>query len=171
MKKIREVIRLHLDRRASVREIAIACGIGRTTVGEYPHRAKAAELSWPLPEELSDVELTRMRFPPPARIGEPARPPPDWSFVQKELSRQKGMTLLLLWQEYKREFPNGYGYSRYAGLYRDWAKLGELSMLQRHKAGEKLFVDWAGLKAKISDPKTGEVRKHPVFVAALGASH
>jgi len=170
MKKIREVIRLHWDRRASVREIAAACGIGRTTVGEYLHRAGAAGLSWPLPDELSDAELTRLLFPRP-KSGEPLRPMPDWSLVQKELSRQKGMTLLLLWREYKGEFPNGYGYSRYAGLYRSWARLGELSMLQRHKAGEKLFVDWAGLKVKVSDPKTGEVREHPVFVAALGASH
>jgi transposase len=95
---------------------------------------------------------------------------PDWSHVRLELAR-KGVTLLLLWQEYKKFAPDGYGYSRYASLYRDWLGRTELSMLQRHKAGEKLFVDFAGLTMDLTDPGTGDVRKVQVFSSAMGASH
>jgi transposase len=170
MRKIREVIRLHADRRASVREIAGACQIGRTTVGEYLLRAKAAGLSWPLPEDISDAELEALLFPPKPGSGEPPRRLPDWSTVHRELGRQKGMTLVLLWEEYKSKFPDGYGYSRYASLFRDWEERSDVRMLQRQKAGEKVFTDWAGLKVKIVESKTGEVWEAPVFVSSLGAS-
>jgi transposase len=170
MRKIREVLRLRLDRRASVREIASACNIGRTTVDEYLHRASAAGLSWPLGEDLTDAELTRLLFPPRPAKDEPARPMPDWVTVQSRLMR-KGMTLLLLWQRYREDHPNGYGYSRYAGLYRQWLGQTDVRMLQRHKAGQKLFVDWSGQKIGITDPKTGALTQASVFVAAMGASH
>lgn len=170
MRKIREVVRLRWDRGASVREIAGACQIGRSTVDEYLHRAKAAGLSWPLPEEMSDAELESRLFPPRSHPGEPPRPLPDWSNVHRELGRQKGMTLMLLWEEYKSKFPDGYCYSRYAALFRDWEQRSDVRMLQRHKAGEKVFTDWAGLKMKIVEPKTGEIGEAPVFVAGLGLS-
>jgi transposase len=170
MRKIREVIRLKQDRLASEREIALACAIGRTTVQEYLNRAKAAGLSWPLPTAMSDSELERLLFPPKPARGEPPRPLPDWSHVQRELARSKGMTLLLLWQEYKRSFPDGYGYSRYASLYRAWLGASDVRMLQFHKAGEKLFVDWAGQMLKLTDPATGQILERPVFVSAMGMS-
>ena len=169
MRKIREVIRLKQDRYASAREIALACQIGRTTVLEYLHRAESAGLRWPLPEGLSDAALERLLFPPAPAPDSPPRAMPDWPHVQRELAR-KGVTLLLLWQEYKQQFPDGYGYSRYASLYRQWKDRTDLSMLQRHKAGEKLFVDFAGLTMNLTDPATGEMRKVQVFAAAMGAS-
>lgn len=169
MKKIREVLRLRLDRKASVREIASACNIGRTTVDEYLHRAAAAGLAWPLPEEITDACLERRLFPPRPSKGEPAKPVPDWNSVRVRLSR-KGMTLLLLWQQYRKDHPDGYGYSRYAGLYRDWLGKTDVRMLQHHKAGEKMFVDWAGLKIEVTDAKTGQVHARPVFVSAPGLS-
>jgi transposase len=169
MKKIREVLRLRLDRKASVREIASACNIGRTTVDEYLHRAAAAGLTWPLPDEITDARLEGRLFPPRPGKGEPARPMPDWSTVQRRLAR-KGMTLLLLWQEYRGSHPNGYGYSRYAGLYREWLAKTDVRMLQHHKAGEKMFVDWSGLGIDITDAKTGKITEHRMFVSALGVS-
>ena len=170
MRKIREVLRLKRERHANARDIARACQIGRTTVGEYLHRAEAAGLGWPLPEDLSDEALERKLFPPgPPPDGVP-RSMPDWGYVRRELAR-KGVTLLLLWQEYKQLFPDGYGYSRYASLYRDWVGKTELSMLQRHRAGEKLFVDFVGLTMNVRDPETGETRKVQVFSSAMGASH
>jgi len=86
MKKIREVIRLHLDRRASVREIAAACGIGRTTVGEYLLLAKPAVVAWQLAEELLMRGCPGCSSLPPT-ASKPARPMPDWSFVQKATSK------------------------------------------------------------------------------------
>jgi len=150
MRKIREVIRLRHGLKASAREIAPSVGIARSTVAEYLYRSEAAGLSWPLPEDLSDEELERLLFPPVPSEGEPSRPMPDWSYVQKELSR-KGVTLLLLWREYKDLHPNGYGYSRYASLYHEWLDKTDLRMLQHHKAGERLFVDFAGLTMLVPD--------------------
>ncbi len=170
MRKIREVLRMRLDRKASVREIARACNIGRTTAQEYVHRAAAAGLSWPLPQELTDSALTHLLFPPRPTKEEPARPMPDWQEVQRRLTK-KGMTLLLMWQRYREDHPDGYGYSRYAGLYREWLGTTDVRMLQHHKAGQKVFVDWAGLKIGITDPRTGAMAQASLFVAAMGASH
>ena len=169
MRKIREVIRLRHGLKASAREIAPSVGITRSTVAEYLYRSEAAGLSWPLPEDLSDEELERLLFPPVPSGEEPSRPMPDWSYVQKELSR-KGVTLLLLWREYKKLHPHGYGYSRYASLYNDWLDKTDLRMLQHHKAGERLFVDFAGLTMPVTDPGTGEVRTVQVFSSAMGSS-
>jgi transposase len=84
---------------------------------------------------------------------------------------RRGVTLELLWQEYREQYPdNGYGYSRFCDLYRRWRGQLDVVMRQEHRAGEKLFVDFAGVTAPIVDPKTGEITEHPVFVAALGAS-
>jgi transposase len=169
MKKIREVLRLKYDRGATTRQIAQSCKLSVSTVSEYLYRASAAGYVWPLTDALTDEDLERSLFPPRPKSGEPARPLPDWPMVRTELSR-KGVTLLLLWREYKREHPDGYGYSRFAGMYSEWEKRSQLSMLQRHKAGEKLFVDYAGLTVRIADPETGEVTAAQIFVAAMGAS-
>lgn len=169
MRKIREVMRLRHSVGASAREIALSVGVARSTVAEYLYRSDSAGLSWPLSDELSDEDLERQLFPPTPGQNEPTRPLPNWSKIQMELAR-KGVTLLLLWQEYKRASPDGYGYSRFASLYREWQGKTELRMRFHHKAGEKQFVDFVGLTMPIAEPETGEVRQVPVFASALGAS-
>ncbi len=168
MNKIREVIRLRLSKQAGVRQIASACGIGRTTASEYVARIEAAGLSWPSAEDLSDQEQKEALFPID-RSSVKARPEPDWSVVRKELSR-KGVTLTLLWKEYKQSNPDGYSYSRYTRHYQQWLRNTDCRMLQRHKAGQSLFVDWAGLTLRITDSETGEVSQAYVFVSAMGTS-
>jgi transposase len=169
MKKIREVLRLRHGQGASVHDIAAACAISTSTVHEYLYRSEAAGLGWPLPDETTDEDLERTLFPPRRRKGEPERPLPDFAKFRAELSR-KGVTLKLLWQEYAAEHPDGYGYSRLADLYKEWERKSDVRMLQRHNAGEKLFVDFAGLKAKFKDPESGDIREVPVFVATMGSS-
>lgn len=169
MKKIREVIRLRLSRKASVRQIAAACNIGRTTVSEYLARIEAAGLTWPSAGELAEDQLWSLLFPPEPQAPGQARPLPDWQDVHRELSR-KGVTLKLLWQEYDQGTALAYSYSRYVRLYRAWQGTTDLRMLQAHKAGERLFVDWAGQTLEIADPNTGETRAAHVFVATMGAS-
>ena len=95
---------------------------------------------------------------------------PDWAEIHKELKR-KGVTLFLLWQEYKEVHPAGYQYSRFCDLYRAWAGTVDLPMRQNHKAGEKLFVDYAGQTMPVVDPKSGEIREAQIFVAVSGASN
>ena len=170
MRKIREVMRLAAQG-LSTREIAASSGVGRTTLRDYLGRARSAGLNWPLARDMSDSELERMLFPR-ASGGDTARriPQPDWAHVHSEL-RRKGVTLSLLWEEYRTVHPDGYGYSRYCELYTRWE--GKLSpvMRQRHAAGDKLFVDYAGATIDVVCPATGEVRTAQLFVAALGASN
>jgi transposase len=81
------------------------------------------------------------------------------------------VTLRLLWEEYKQAFPDGYQYSWYCERFREWQKRVDVIMRQEHKAGEKLFLDWAGDTLDLTDPLTGEVRPCYLFVAVLGASN
>lgn len=166
MRKVREVLRLRLQCGLSKRQIAASCQIGLGTVYEYVRRARDAGLCWPLPEGLDDAELERLLFPPP-KPASAARPLPDWPRVGREL-RRKGVTLLLLWYEYRAQHPDGYGYSRFCELYNQWAGTVDPRMRQVHKAGEKLFVDYAGVTVPIFD--SSGVRQAQVFVATLGAS-
>jgi transposase len=169
MRKIREVLRLRWEQGLSHRQIATSCRIGQTSSREFVRRANDAGLRWPLPEDLTDAELERRLFPPPEAIPSAERPLPDWDYVHREL-RKKGVTLLLLWQEYQEQNRKAFRYSRYCELYHEWRKASEPRMHQVHKAGEKLFVDYAGQTARVVDRTTGEVREAQVFVAALGAS-
>lgn len=168
MRKIREVLRLSLGGRLSARAVAASCGMGRTAVREYVQRAARAGLSWPLPEGLLDDALEALLFPP-AAPAEGDRPLPDWQGVHDGL-KGKGVTLYLLWEEYRALHPAGYGYSRFCDLYRAWAGKLPVWMRQEHKAGEKLFVDYAGMTMPVTDRETGEVHQAQIFVAALGVS-
>jgi len=168
MRKIREVLRLRHEFGLSQRAIAKSCSIGRTTVRDYLSRASAAGLSWPLPRGLDEAAVERLLFPP-APVSGSKRPLPDWGEIHTEL-RRKGVTLELLWEEYKSVYPEGYQYSRFCELYRGWRGFLQLWMRQDHKAGEKLFVDYAGQTVDVVNPKTGEVSDAQVFVAVLGAS-
>jgi transposase len=168
MRKIREVLRL-VARGMSTREMASSLRIGRTTLREYVYRARSAGLSWPLPDDLSDGDLERMLFPRAAGDVRGSFAQPDWACIHAEL-RRKGVTLALLWEEYRAVHPDGYGYSRFCELYRRWEGRLTPTMRQHHVAGDKLFVDYAGDTLDVVDPKTGEVRSSQLFVAALGAS-
>ena len=108
MRKIREVLRLKFDCGLSVRKIARSLGVGRSTVGDYLSRFAASGLTWPC--ALSDVELEQQLFQPTPVVPSEQRPLPDWSWVHAEL-RRPGVTLALLWQEYRLVHPQGYQYS------------------------------------------------------------
>jgi len=168
MRKIKEVLRLN-GSGLSNRKIARICSIGRSTVADYLSRAAAAGLSWPLPEEMGDEQLDRLLFPAPPHPSS-ERPFPDWSLIHQEL-KKKGVTLALVWEEYKSSHPEGYQYSQFCELYRRWRGKLSVWMRQEHKAGEKLFVDYCGQKVGVVDPSTGELREAEIFVAVLGASN
>ena len=168
MRKIREVLRLYFAAALSIRAIARSLGTSPSTVGEYLRRAKVAGVSWPVPEALDDAGLERRLFPA-LPSSHTSRPLPDWSEVRREL-RGKNVTLALLWQEYKAIHPEGLQYSRFCEQSREWAGKLDLVMRQEHRAGEKLFIDYAGQTVPVVDPETGEVRQAQVFVAVLGAS-
>lgn len=170
MRQIREVLRQKWRLGLSNRQAARACRISRPTVAEYVKRAEAAGLSWPLPRDLDDTQLERKLFPPVAAIPSEQRAVPDWSVVHKEAKR-KGVTMALLWDEYKAANPAGFQYSWFCEHYRRWLGKVDVAMRQNHRAGEKLFVDYAGQTMPIIDKLTGEVADAQIFVAVLGASN
>ncbi len=81
-----------------------------------------------------------------------------------------GVTLFLLWQEHKATHPQGYHYSWFCQQYRTWRQKVDLVMRQEHRAGEKLFVDYAGQSVPVHDPVSGTTHPAHIFVAVLGAS-
>ncbi len=170
MRQIREVLRQKWGLGLSNRQTARGCGISRPTVADYLRRANAASLSWPLPVDLDDTELERKLFPPAMAIPSAPRTVPDWSVVNQEF-RRKGVTLALLWDEYKSANPKGFQYSWFCEGYRCWLGKVDVVMRQTHRAGEKLFVDYAGQTVPVIDPKSGEVVDVQIFVAVLGASN
>ena len=170
MRQVREVLRLKHVAGFSDRRIAAATGISRYTVAEYLRRATVIGITWPIPNELDDTALEARLFSLRFAAQEPLRPQPDWPRIHTEL-RRPGVTLLLLWEEYRGGEPEGYGYSRFCDLYREWRAGASPTMRQTHVAGERLFVDYAGQTVPIVDALTGAVRPAQVFVAALGASN
>ena len=170
MRKIREVFRLKFDCELSNRKIAKSFHIARSTVAEYLFRFQQAALSWPLPQDLDDVQLEQLLYPPPPAPFASVRPLPDCNYIHCEL-RKKGVTLSLLWQEYKEQNPHGYQYSQFCHLYRQWAAKIDPVMRQEHRAGEKMFVDYTGQTVPVYDLHTNQMREAQIFVAVLGASN
>ena len=170
MRRGREILRLKHECGASDRTIGRSLGIARSTVALTLDRVATAGLAWPLPEMLSDRVLEAMLYAGAGtKQGMRRKAEPDWAHVHREL-RRPGVTLMLLWEEYRAREPGGYGYSRWCDLYRTWEGRLSPTMRQAHPAGERLFVDYAGQTVEVVDGRTGEVRQAQVFVAAMGAS-
>ena len=171
MRKIREVLRLRFGVGLGQDQIARSCSIGQTTVHRYLERAAAAGLTWPLPDEYDDRRLNELLFPSrPEYPPSVTRPGLDFAAVQRQLQTNKHVTLQLLWEEYRETQPGGYGYSRFCELYQRWSRNRDVVLRQDHKAGEKMFVDWAGPTIPIHNRNTGETTPASLFVAVLGAS-
>lgn len=173
MRKIREVLRLRYgDPPLSHRDIGVSCNLSPSTVGDTLQRFRLSGLPWPLPEELDDQALEASLYvtEPRKPDAEPPPPEPDWAEVHRELGH-KGVTLALLWKEYREGSQAGYGYSWFCQNYRQWADRIKVVMRQPHKFGEKVFVDYAGHTVPVVDVSTGEVRFAQVFVGVLGGSN
>jgi len=170
MRKIKEVLRLKWTHKLSNRKIAKSCFISRSTVADYLLRAKLAGLSWPLDPELDDTAIENLLFPVRDKSVPAESRMPDMDYLYRELKR-KSVTMQLLWYEYKQANPDGYQYSQFCNLYRQWVKKLDLTLRQEHRAGKKIFIDYAGQTVSIVDPKTGEITESQIFLATLGASN
>jgi transposase len=169
MRKIREVLRLRAQG-LSDRKIARSVNVSRTAVRRMRERAEEAGVGWPLPEELADSALEALLYPPIPHPSIQPRAVPQWSYIHQEL-RRPGVTLQLLWLEYKATHPEGYQYSRFCALYNAWKDTLDPVLRQEHEAGEKTFVDYAGQTVPVVDAETGEIREAQIFVGVLGASN
>ena len=164
MRKIKDVLRLKLEAHLSHERIAAALSISKGVVAKYVALASAAKLDWSQIQLLNEAALHSRLAGTPQRASTFVRP--DFARLHQEL-RRKGMTLMLLWQEHVSQHPGEttHSYSQFCENYRRFAKSLKRSMRQIHRAGEKLFIDYAGPTVALSDGS----RAH-IFVGALGAS-
>jgi transposase len=170
LRAIREILRQRYEFQRSLRAISRSTGVSYGAVQNVLSRAEAKGLRWPLPDELDDTALEAMLFSKPRPQDQLFRPLPDMATVDKALRSQKGVTLMLLWHEYKAEHPDGYQYSQFCHLYRQWKSAQDPVMRQVHRFGERAFLDFAGVRVPYVDTTTGKVREAHIFVATLGAS-
>lgn len=171
MRNLREILRLSLQAGLSLRQIKESQRVSLGAVQKIVRQASDQGLDWASIEQLDDTQLARLFYPESdARVSNQFQLP-DWVTVHQELKR-KGVTKHLLWEEYTQAYPNcSYSYPQYCHLYKAWLKKQKRSMRQEHKAGDKLFVDYAGQTVPIVNGETGEIRSAQIFVAVLGASN
>lgn len=166
MHMIKDILRLKYHDQLSHERIAAALSISKGVVAKYLALAAAAALHrWEQLSELDEVELERRLLGRDAAAGFIVAP--DFARIHTEL-RRKGVTLTLLWQEYRaaNEGRRTWAYTQFCEYYKRFAKSLKRSMRQHHRAGEKLFADYAGPTLALADGTRANV-----FVAAMGASN
>jgi len=171
MRKIRDILRLRLAAGLSIRQINTSTKVSIGSIQKLLIKAETLELTWPLPSDLDDSRLAHLFYPGADTTISSRYQVPEWPAIHQELKR-KGMTKLLLWEEYTQQYPNRcYSYSQFCDRYKHWHGLQKRSMRQQHKAGERCFVDYCGPTVPIVCATTEEVRQAQVFVGVLGASN
>ena len=170
MSTMKEVLRLKYLGNLSNRNIEHLGVASKSAVSNFTARFEKSTLTIDEALEMEDKKLSALLFPELKQYQpKTTKPHPDWNYIHSELSK-KGMTRLLLWEEYKEQYPNGYGYSQFKEYYNRYKKSLNPSMRQVHYAGDKLFVDFSGVTMPIANAITGEIHKAQIFVSVLGAS-
>ena len=168
--KLRQIIQFELSE-LSAREVGRALNLSHGVVSKYRSAVRAAGVSWEEAQHLDDTELERRIWQARAERKTREIVLPDCASIHTELKRHKHMTLQLLWDEYHATHgTRALRYSSYCERYRHWVRRLQRSMRQRHYAGEKLFVDYAGSTVPIYGATCEEAFRAAIFVGALGAS-
>jgi transposase len=164
MRKIKDILRLKLDAKLSHAQIASALKISKGVVAKYVGLAASACLDWATVCLMEEAALEQRLLARPNRSSTYVQP--DFGRIHQEL-RRKGVTLMLLWEEYQADYVDQqtYRYTQFCEHYRAFAKRLKRSMRQIHRAGEKLFIDYAGPSIELS-----EGGRASIFVSAMGAS-
>ncbi|SDH05090.1 IS21 family transposase [Propionivibrio dicarboxylicus] len=171
MHKIKELLRLKYECALSFERIGRALKLSKGVVAKYVKAAQVAGLDWAQIRALDEEALEHRLALRTGRGKSRGHVAPDFAAIHQEL-KKNGVTLALLWEEYRQTRGEAaYQYSRFCDLYRDYAKGLKRSMRQTHRAGEKLFADYAGDTVPVIDAATGEIRRAHIFVAVLGASN
>ena len=161
IRKIREILRLGLQCGLSNREISRSCNVSRSTVGKYINTAQKASITYLDTAKMDNRQLKEI-FKQKKSISI-SKPQPDWAYIHQE-KKKKGVTLILLWQEYKEIHPEGYQSTQFCEHYHQWRKKLKVSLRQTYKAGEKMFVDYAGQTVPIYNRVTGKITEASIFV-------
>ena len=173
MSIVKRFLELRLNSKLSQRQVAKSLSCSRRTIQRYERLMREKGLTDPhLLKSLSAADLfTRLGLKSNCSLLRKSHCLPDYPYIHTELTKPH-VTLALLWEEYLlSDHPMGYKYSQFCEHYRRWKKSLSVTMRQEHRAGEKVFVDYAGTPLKIIvNPKTGEFREAQLFVGVLGAS-
>jgi transposase len=175
MRKLKDILRLKFDCNLTNRQIARAVAASPSTVSYYVTAFNQAGLEWPLDESFSERQLIESLAPYCKQLQSGnysnKKAIPDYQYIHKSL-KTKGVTLLLLWQEYRDINKQlTYSYTEYCRRYREFKKSVSPNMRQSYTYGEKCFVDYAGPRVEIFDEATGNTRAAMIFVGVLGASN
>ncbi len=170
MRRIRDCLRLYYENNLSQSQISRSLKISRSTVQDYLSRLAIAGMVYEDSIPLTDEELEEKLYRKVKDISPDYSKEMDFSYIHSELSKT-GVTLRLLWEEYKRDNPNGHQYSQYCYHYQQWRKKLKVYMRQHHIAGERLFVDYSGKKPHIVNRFTGDIVEMELFVICWGYSH
>lgn len=166
----REILRMQ-SKGISQRSMATALHCSRHHVSRILDRAQQLQLTWPLPEDLTDQQLQEMLFPP--KSAEEHFVEPDFDFLDKEM-RKSGVTLTLLWAEYcetcRASSKRPFMYSQFCHRYRQHRIKSGATMHLDRTPGEQVEVDWAGQTVELTDPDTGEMIAAHIFVATMSYS-
>ncbi len=140
MRKIKEVLRLKWGNDLGIRQIARSCSISHSTVRDYLLRAELTGLSWPLDPKQDDAAIENLLFPLIKKQRSDRGRMPNMEYLYREM-KKKGVTLQLLWYEYKKDNPDGYQHSQFCHLYRQWVNKLDVTWEWRSKS-----VEYGGLK-------------------------
>ena len=168
MRHVREALRLLYKEGLSQRKIASVLGVGRSTLQEFVVRFQASGMPLEQALSLSDQDLSGHLFGAAPLARTHAREP-DIEHLLKELKRP-GVTIQLLWEEYRKIHPDGLGRTQFGARIRDHRGVTDLVMRQDHKPGERVMVDYSGDRLSIVDLLTGEVIFQELFVMVWAAS-
>lgn len=170
MSKLRQLIELQASN-LSVRALGRALGLSVGAVSKYVRALRDCGIDAAEAQTLSEAELERRVFGAAVPQKPPSKVAPDCARIHGELKRHRHVTLQLLWEEYRAEHGEAaYQRSAFCQVYREWERRLKRSMRQRHYAGEKLVVNYAGRTVPIYG-YGGEVAfQAQLFVAAMGAS-
>jgi transposase len=169
VRTIKEICRLYFNFDISIRSIAGACNISSSTAHAYIARLKESEITYDELLKMSDDQLRHFFTPEKDTSSISEKKTLDYSYLNEELKR-KGVTLQLLFEEYRSAHPDGYGRSQFYDMFRTWKKALHPSMKQIHKYGDRMFVDFSGTKPHYINPETGEIIEPEFYVAVLGGS-
>jgi transposase len=169
MRKIREIIRLDEQAGLSRRQIAQATGVSRPIVSQTIGKARVHGLNHEAVRQMNDSKLAELFTEPKKTMSKADLLARNFPSFAREL-KKPGVTLQLLWEEYRRENPSGLHYTQFCFHYQKWREKARISMHNEHKPGDKMFIDYTGRKMEITSVETGEQTQCEVFVAILPCS-
>lgn len=170
MTKIRQILYFFTQGKSKL-QISEQTGASRNTVKKYIRKFLSEKMTYDVLSSMSDTELE-------ALFGSVESPDkgPRYEQLQCMLAdlekrfKQRGVTIDLLWKLYRQAHPDGYGHTQFHTHFTIYTRRARPVMHIEHKAGDKMYIDFAGEKLSVTDKETGEVQSVEVFIAILGCS-